>query len=139
MLEAVMAQKVTGWVGWVWFGAFALLTVGLFDVVSGLIAVFNDEKVLAWGGGEGVWVLDISSWGWVHLVLGAILTITGLALFSAATWARIVAIVLLVINMIWQFVWLPVTPWWSIASIILGAVVLWALTVHGDEVERAVA
>ncbi len=75
----------------------------------------------------------------MHLALGALLTLTGFALFGAAGWARIVAVVLVVINLVWQFVWLPVTPWWSLASIVLGGFVLWALTVHGDEVERAVS
>ncbi len=133
-----MAQKVTGWVGWVWFGAFALLTVGLFNVVSGLIAVFNDDKVLAWNNFQGAFVLDISTWGWVHLILGALITFVGFALFGGALWARITAIILLTVNLVWQFFWLPVTPWWSIAVIALGGFTLWALTVHGDEVERAV-
>ncbi len=30
-----MEQRVTGWVGWVWFGAFALLSVGLFNLITG--------------------------------------------------------------------------------------------------------
>lgn len=133
-----MAQRVTGWVGWVWFCAFALLTIGLFNVISGLIAVFDEDKVLAWSGSQGAYVLDISTWGWVHLALGVLLTLTGFALFGAAGWARVVAIVLVVVNLVWQFVWLPVTPWWSLTAIVLGGFVLWALTVHGAEVERAV-
>ncbi len=132
-------QRVTGWVGWVWFGAFALLSVGLFNLITGLIAVFDEDKLLAWSPGDGAYVVDISTWGWVHLLLGVLLTCTGFALFSAATWARVVAIIAVLASIVWNFFWLPVTPWWSLAIIVLGAFVLWALTVHGDEVERAVA
>ncbi|GEA84577.1 MAG: hypothetical protein NVV70_15750 [Cellulomonas sp.] len=133
-----MEQRVTGWVGWVWFGAFALLSVGLFNLITGLIAVFDEDKLLAWSPANGAYVLDISTWGWVHLFLGILLTFTGFALFAAAGWARVVAIVAMLAAIVWNFFWLPVTPWWSLAIIVLGALVLWALTVHGDEVERAV-
>ncbi|GCE77310.1 DUF7144 family membrane protein [Cellulomonas biazotea] len=133
-----MARTVTGWVGWVWFGAFALLTVGLFNIVAGLIAVFQEEKVLAWSG-QGLTIVDVSTWGWVHLVLGVALTGLGLVLFTGAAWARWTASVLVVLNLVAQFVSLPITPWWSLAVIILDVVVLWALIVHGEEVERAVA
>ena len=33
-------ERVTAWVGWVWFAAAVLFTVGLFGVISGLVAVF---------------------------------------------------------------------------------------------------
>ncbi|QHT58026.1 hypothetical protein GXP71_19355 [Cellulomonas sp. H30R-01] len=133
-----MARTVTGWVGWVWFGAFCLLTVGLFNVVSGLIAVFSEEKVLAWSG-QGVTIVDVSTWGWVHLILGALMVALGLVLFTGAAWARWTASVLVVLNLVAQFVSLPITPWWSLAVIVLDVVVLWALIVHGEEVERAVS
>ncbi|NKY39706.1 DUF7144 family membrane protein [Cellulomonas septica] len=133
-----MARTVTGWVGWVWFGAFCLLTVGLFNVVSGLIAVFSEEKVLAWSG-QGVTIVDVSTWGWVHLILGAAMVALGLVLFTGAAWARWTASVLVVLNLVAQFVSLPITPWWSLAVIVLDVVVLWALIVHGEEVERAVS
>ncbi|AEE44727.1 DUF7144 family membrane protein [Cellulomonas fimi] len=133
-----MARTVTAWVGWVWFGAFALLTVGLFNIVAGLVAVFQDDKVLAWSG-NGVVLFDVSAWGWVHLLLGIALTALGLALFTGAAWARYTACVFVVLNLVAQFVSLPVTPWWSLTVIALDVVVLWALTVHGADVERAVS
>lgn len=124
--------RVTGWVGWVWFAAALLFTVGLFGVIAGLVAVFNPNTVVA-ATGEGVAVIDVSTWGWVHLVIGVLVALTGLALFGGAAWARLVAIVLIVLNMLVQFVALPSTPWWSLTAIILSLVVLWALVVHGGE------
>jgi hypothetical protein len=133
-----MAQRVTGWVGWVWFAAFGLLTVGLFNLVAGLVAAFSSEHVLAWTG-EGVAIVDVSTWGWVHLVLGLLLVVAGFALFGGSAWARYLAVVLVVLNMVAQFVSLPTTPWWSLVVIVLDVVVLWALVVHGAEVERSLS
>ena len=66
-----------------------------------------------------------------------LLVLVGFALFGGSGWARLVAIVLVVVNLVAQFVSLPITPWWSLVAIALDVVILWALTVHGGEVERA--
>lgn len=132
-----MSRNVTAWVGWVWFAAFAILAVGLFNIVAGLAAAFSPNNVLSWTN-DGVAVVDVSTWGWVHMILGVLLVAAGFALFSGAAWARLVAIVLVVLNLIAQFVSLQVTPFWSLVIIVVDLVILWALTVHGNEVERAV-
>ena len=113
-----------------------MLVVGLFNLVAGSVAIWSPDTVLAVSG-QGVAVIDVSTWGWVHLVLGVLLTATGLALFSGSGWARVVAIVLVSLNLLVQFVSLPVTPFWSLAASALDLVVLWALIVHGGEVEAA--
>jgi len=133
-----MAGKVTAWVGWVWFAAFTLIALGLFNITTGLVAVFNTKDVVAWTN-SGLAIVDVSTWGWVHLVVGVLILLTGFALFGGAGWARFVAILLVIVNLVTQFVSLPVTPWWSLVVIGLDIVVLWALVVHGEEAERAAA
>ncbi|MHA7135044.1 DUF7144 family membrane protein [Oerskovia turbata] len=130
------SSQVTGWVGWVWFAGIVLVTLGLFNAISGLVAAFSPEKLVGVGD-EGLVVLDVSTWGWIHLVVGALLVLTGFALLAGRGWARFVAIVLVVLNVLTQFVALPASPWWSIVTIVLGIFVLWALVVHGDEAQRA--
>jgi hypothetical protein len=132
-----MARQVTGWVGWVWFGAFLLLTVGFFNVIGGIVAAFSPDDVLAWSGHDVV-LVDVSTWGWVHIVLGVLLVLVAAFLFAARPWARIVAAILVTLNLLTQFLYLPITPWWSLAVIVLDVFVLWALIVHGAEVEDAV-
>ena len=131
-----MAQRVTAWVGWVWFAAFAILVQGLFNIISGAVAAFSPKTVLSWSP-DGVAVVDVSTWGWLQIALGLLLLLVGFALFSGRGWARVFAVVLVIVNLLAQFVSLPITPWWSLVVIALDAVILWALTVHGDEVERA--
>ena len=61
-----------GWAGWHGFAAVMLFIIGLFNAFDGLIAVLNDEILL--GSGKRVTVvLDITQWGWVHIVLGLVL------------------------------------------------------------------
>jgi len=130
------SSQVTAWVGWVWFAGIVLITIGFFNAISGLVAVFSPHSLVGVSD-AGVVVLDVSAWGWIHLVIGVLLVIVGFALLSGRGWARMVAIVLVVLNAIAQFTTLQVTPWWSLVTIVLDVFVLWALVVHGDEAERA--
>ncbi len=129
-------SEVTVWVGWVWFAGIVLVTLGLFNAISGLVAVFSPNTWIGAGQGQVV-VLDVSSWGWVHLVIGILIAAVGVFLFMGQTWARITAIVLVVLNALAQFSTMQVTPWWSIVTITLDVFILWALVVHGEEVEAA--
>ncbi len=35
--------EVTGWVGWIYFAAFALLISGIFQIIAGLVALLNSD------------------------------------------------------------------------------------------------
>ncbi|MGO1287880.1 MAG: DUF7144 family membrane protein, partial [Cellulosimicrobium funkei] len=109
------SSQVTAWVGWVWFAGIVLVTIGFFNAISGLVAVFSPNSLVGVSD-AGIVVLDVSTWGWIHLVIGVLLVLTGFALLSGKGWARMVAIVLVVINAIAQFTTLQVTPWWSLVT-----------------------
>jgi hypothetical protein len=123
--------EITGWVGWIAFAGMMMLMVGVFNVISGMAAVFNDEIFVT--AGNLTVLLDVTTWGWVHIVLGLALVGTGLALVSGQTWARVVGVVLVMVNMASQLVALPAYPWWATIVIAVDVVVLWAIIVHGDE------
>lgn len=127
----------TGWVGWIWFAGLALILVGTFNVIYGLIAVFEDNVLVA--AGQTLAVLDLTAWGWVHTVAGALQIVVGVLLFTGARWARIAAIVLVMINAVAQLAALNAQPTWAIVIIALDIVVLWALVVHGEEAQAGIA
>ena len=54
--------------------------------------------------------------------------------FSAKAWSRWFATIVVFVNVIGQFAWLPAFPRCSIVVIALGVVVLFALTIHWQEV-----
>ncbi|MBD8079565.1 DUF7144 family membrane protein [Cellulosimicrobium arenosum] len=129
-------SQVTAWVGWVWFAGIVLVMIGLFNVISGAVAAFSPKDLVTVSEGAVV-VLDVSTWGWIHLASGVLIALVGFFLLAGRRWARLVAIVLVVLNTLTQFTTLQLTPWWSLATIVLDLFVLWALIVHGDEAERA--
>lgn len=78
-------------------------------------------------GGHGALIFDISAWGWVQLILGAVVALTGLGLLSGSEVARVVAVFLLAANAVLQVVWFPAAPLWSILIIAFDVVIIYQL------------
>ena len=129
--------RVTGWVGWGWFAGTILLIAGAIDVIYGFFAVFNPRSAYFVVTEEAVAVLNVSAWGWWHVISGALLVLVGVALLTGATWARWVAVILVILNAIGQLFLIPVQPWWSLIVFAIDLLVIYALTVHGRELKAA--
>jgi hypothetical protein len=117
--------------GWAAFAGVLLFVVGSLNALWGLAAILNDEIVVV--GGHGALIADVTTWGWVHLVLGSIIAITGIGLIggtsSAARWA---AVFFVAVNAIAQVVWFPAAPLWAFLLIVLDVTILYQLTVRWD-------
>ncbi|MEV8630038.1 hypothetical protein AB0395_00135 [Streptosporangium sp. NPDC051023] len=126
---------MTGWVGWIWFAGIIMIMDGLFNAISGLYAIFHNDLYVQVR--NKLLVFNITGWGWIHLILGILLVVVGITLLLGQTWARIAAIILVVINAVTQMAWIAANPWWSLIVIAVDVVVLYALIVHGREAEAA--
>ena len=72
-----------------------------------------------------------STWGWIHVLIGVLLILSGLSLFSGAAWAGVVAMTLAVLSAVSNFFFIPYYPFWSILEIALACWVIWAITRPG--------
>ena len=117
--------------GWTVFAGALMLIVGSLDALWGLAAVLNDDVVFV--GGEGVLVADVTLWGWVHLILGSIVAVTGLGLFAGTEWARLTAIFFVAINTVSQIVWFPAAPLWAFLIILLNVTIIYQLTARWEQ------
>lgn len=124
--------KTTGWTGWIVFAGVILMVSGIFSAVQGLVAVIGPDAYYVLSSGS-LWLLDVSGWGWWNLIIGILLILTALALFAGQTWARVVAIVLVIISAVGQLLLVPAQPWWSLILIGIDVLILYALIVHGRE------
>ena len=132
MYEDPQDTQVTGWVGWITFAAVMLAISGGLNFFYGLIAAINDEWVV-FGNGADVY-LDVSAWGWIHMILGVVVFASGLGVLSGNILARTVGVIVATVSIIANFMWLPVYPVWSIILVTMDVLIIWALTVHGREV-----
>ncbi len=130
-------RPMTGWVGWIVFAATIMIIQGVLSIISGITGIFRDKEYFVGSQvGDGkVLVADYTTWGWIHLIFGVVLLLVGLALFRGSTFARVIAIILVGLNLVAQFTWVGVYPWWSLIMITLDLLVLWALMIHGRELK----
>jgi hypothetical protein len=119
-------------VGWAGFAGVMLILVGVLDVIQGLVALFNDEFFVITQ--EWVFKFDVTTWGWIQLILGVILIASGAGIFSGNVAARIVGVFAAGVAAIANFAWLPYYPVWSIIVIAVCISVIWALTAHGRDI-----
>jgi len=116
---------------WIAFAGVMMVILGALDVFWGLAAILNDEVVVV--GGQGTLIFDITTWGWVQLLLGALVGLTGLGLLVGNELARVLGIFLLAINAVLQIVWFPAAPLWAFLMIVLDVVIIYQLTVNWTE------
>lgn len=124
----------TGWTGWIAFAGIMMVIGGSLNALYGLVATVNDDWAV-WTN-RSVVLLDISEWGWVHLVLGIVVLLAGIGVFSGNILARTIGVIVAGISMIVNFFFIPVYPLWALTIIVLDALVIWALTAHGREMRE---
>ncbi|HEX2392125.1 MAG TPA: hypothetical protein VHI77_04325 [Solirubrobacterales bacterium] len=117
--------------GWIAFAGVMMVILGSLDVLWGLAAILNDEVVVV--GGHGALIFDLTTWGWVQLIVGALVGLTGLGLLVGNEMARVLGISLLAINAVLQVVWFPAAPLWAFLMIVLDAVIIYQLMVNWTE------
>jgi hypothetical protein len=117
--------------GWFTFSGTLVVLAGLFNVVLGVVALVKSSYYVV--GPDGLLLLDLTAWGWIHLVVGILATATGIALCFGATWARIIAVLLAGFNALAQLAFLSAYPLWGTLVIALDVLVIWAVIVHSEE------
>ena len=100
-------------VGLTLFAAVMMIMVGAFQALQGIVALFNDTFYVA--GEKWIFSFDITTWGWIHLVVGAGVAVAAL-------------------SAVLNFMWMPYYPLWSMLIIALDVFVIWALIAHGRDI-----
>jgi hypothetical protein len=130
-------KQPSGWaVGWTAFAGILMIMMGFWWIISGFVALLDSEFYVV----TQRWILqfDVSTWGWIHLILGIVILASGCGLFLGAVWARTVGVILAVFAGLVAFAWLPYYPVWAIIFIAISVAVIWALTVHGRDITEVV-
>src|SRR5215218_6327721 len=121
-------------VGFILFAAIMMIMAGVFQAISGLVGIFENEFYVATR--NYLFQFDATTWGWIHLVVGLIVAFAGWGLLSGRTWARVVGITLAALSATANFLFIPYYPVWSLLIIAVDVFVIWALTAHGREIKE---
>ena len=123
--------------GWIFISGVLLILAGANIFLNGLFALHasnaikaNVKDTLLFSSG------NLDTWGWIYVIVGAIIAIAGLAVFARAQWAVNIGILAAMVGIFLSFFWL-FTPYWpdALISIILSGLVIHGLGTYGvDEV-----
>jgi hypothetical protein len=123
-------QRTSVWaISGLTFAASIMILIGTFQILAGLAAIIDDDFFVVTR--NYAFDLDVTAWGWIHLILGIIVVVAGFALFSRHPWAAVTAIVLAIFTAVENFFFVPYYPFWSLLVIALSVWVIWALTRPG--------
>jgi hypothetical protein len=127
-------KEMTGWVGWSFFAAVVLILVGAMNIITGFIALFDDNYLIPTEGG-GMFVFDPTGWGFTVLIIGALLVLAGFSILKGSLYGRIIGVLAAGLSAIAQISTIRPYPIWSLIVILISVMVIYALTVHGDELK----
>jgi hypothetical protein len=135
--EPVYREPSRKWVGWVFFAATLMLLVGFYEIIVGVVALFDDGFFVVKNDGV-LTSVSYTTWGFVHMLLGVAAVVSGFGVMLGQTWARVVGVVMAVVSVLANVAFLAAYPIWSVTIIVVDIIAIYALIVHGGEVEDAV-
>ncbi|MDQ0842891.1 MULTISPECIES: hypothetical protein [unclassified Streptomyces] len=117
------------------FAGVLMLVEGVLNILSGIAAIAEDDVYARVG--DYVFEFNLTTWGWIHLIVGIVVAVTGWGILQGAAWARGLGVGLAALVAVLQFMWLPYQPIWAVVSIAIAVFVIWALTSdHGRGSDR---
>jgi hypothetical protein len=114
--------------GWLLFAATMLGLAGVLSVIDGIMALSKSKFYTA---NANYVFSDLRTWGWIMLIVGALLIVAAMGVFSGSGFARWFGIFAAGLNLIAHFGAIQAYPFWSLIVITLDILVIYALAVYG--------
>jgi hypothetical protein len=118
------------------FAAIVLGVAGIMRIFDAIWA-FRYHGVLPDNFEAAIFGHSLKTYGWIYLVVAAVLIASAVLVLSGsqvARWVGVVAGAIIAISAIW---WMPYYPIWSLTYIATGALVIYALVAYGGKTETA--
>lgn len=118
--------------GWLLFAATMLGLAGILSVFDGIIALSRGKFYTA---NSSYVFTDLRTWGWITLVIGALLIVAAMGVFSGSGFARWFGILMAGLNAVGLFgsPTAQAYPFWSLIIFALDILVIYALAVYGGK------
>jgi hypothetical protein len=110
------------------FAGIVLATISVFQILEAIAALANDTVFVR--GLNYTYEFDVTTWGWIHLIIGLVGLGTAAGILMGQTWGGILGILIASISMISNFLFLPYYPFWAITIIAVDVLIIWALCRH---------
>jgi uncharacterized membrane protein len=126
-------QGSGAWASWVAFAAILLMLSGVFSVIAGLAAAFEDDYFVRGTEVGEVYLLNTTALGIFWIVFGVIKVWAGVALIQGREWARILTLVICFFHAVVNLLSLTTQPFISLLFIVFNVIIIYAITVKWQE------
>lgn len=123
--QAIVEGPKAAWAGGLTlFAGIVVVLLGVMELLQGFSAVRSDD---VFGRAPNyVYEFDLTSWGWIHMLVGVIAMLIGGAVLTTRTWGLVAGIGLAVLSAVSNFLFIPQSPWWSLVLIGFNVALIWA-------------
>jgi hypothetical protein len=116
--------------GWLFFAGTILGIAGVMRIFDAIWA-FRYDGVLPDELEGAILGTSLTTYGWLWLIVGAILIAASFAVLSRSQFARWIGIIAGAVLAISAFWWMPYYPVWSLTYVMIGVFVVYGLAAHG--------
>ena len=121
--------------GWIVFAGVLMLLAGGNMAINGLWALHASSQVEKTIGDTLLFSSsNLDTWGWIYLIVGALVLVAGIMVFFRVAFGMWVGIIAAMVQAFFAFFWI-FSPYWPAALIILALdlVVIYALSSPSEE------
>lgn len=114
--------------GWLMFAGIMILIVATLNIIYGIAAIdgarffIEDEKFI---------LSDLSTWGWIILVIGVLQLFAGFSIWAGGEYGRWIGIITASVSAIGALLTIPGYPFWSLAIFAIDILIIYGLAAYG--------
>ena len=122
-------------VGWVLFAGIMIFIAGTLNCIWGIAAI---DKASFFIEDQRYIISDLSTWGWIVLIIGILQVIAAFSIFAGNAYGRWIGIITASVSAIGALLSIPGYPLWSIAVFGLDILVIYGLVAYGGQARTRV-
>jgi hypothetical protein len=123
-------NETTEGAGWVAFAGIMILIVAVLNIIWGIAAI---DKASFFVEDERYIISDLSTWGWIVLIIGVLQLIAAFSIWSGGGYGRWIGIITATIGSISALLSIPGYPFWSLCVFFACVLVIYGLAVYGGQ------
>ena len=119
--------------GWVVFAGIMVVIAGTLNIIWGIAAIDSANFFLE---GDRYIFSDLSTWGWIILIIGVIQGIAAFSIWAGGEFGRWIGIIGATLSAIAALLSIPGYPLWSVSIFGIDILIIYGLVVYGGHQAR---
>lgn len=124
-----MADEAKKGSGWITYSGIMLIIAGAVSIVDAIWAFRYDDTIVE----LVIFEENLAAWGWIWLIVGAVLVAAGFGVMQKLSWARWTGIIAAGFAVVSNLSWAQVQPQQGLIGALLAVLVIYGLAVYAKE------